>query len=297
MPRKALIIASCFAIMSLAFTIWILRKVDNPKKSENMELIVEGMTCDACARSLEHTLQKVPGIRAVKASFAERKVMILYDISLIDERNIKDEIAKAGYRVVENYVEKMNVNAFAEQTGFFSVPLACPAVPGIGCGPRAKPILEQLARHPAVADVRINRTGTILAIRWSDQSSPEQRSDAIAQVQNISLIPLDKEDSEKLQKNFSPADWYGTAEVHHLTDEEGEVLASRFVDKLVKRRVLPQEHVLNFKKEVVRLFTRCLKGSLEMGQAEKELISLGRRYLDSTGVKVFQEEINALKCK
>ena len=50
-----------------------------------------------------------------------------------------------------------------ERISLFKVPLACEAAAGLGCGVKAKPILKALVRQPGVAQVWLNRNGTLAA--------------------------------------------------------------------------------------------------------------------------------------
>ena len=56
-----------------------------------------------------------------------------------------------------------------ERLSLFKVPFECEAVAGLGCGVRAKPILQILSREPAVAQAWLNRNGTIVAILWRER--------------------------------------------------------------------------------------------------------------------------------
>src|SRR5213593_1097786 len=55
-----------------------------------------------------------------------------------------------------------------EQISLFKVPLGCEAAAGLGCGVKAKPILQALARQPAVAQTWLNRSGTSIALLWRE---------------------------------------------------------------------------------------------------------------------------------
>jgi RimJ/RimL family protein N-acetyltransferase len=58
---------------------------------------------------------------------------------------------------------------------FYAVPLVCGAAPEIGCGSRAKPILQALERNSAVAQAWLNRAGTVIAVLWSKDSTEGER--------------------------------------------------------------------------------------------------------------------------
>src|SRR6266478_6252134 len=60
-----------------------------------------------------------------------------------------------------------------EQISLFKVPLGCEAAGGLGCGVKAKPILQALACQPAVAQAWLNRSGTIIAVLWRESAVPK----------------------------------------------------------------------------------------------------------------------------
>src|SRR2546422_10851875 len=60
-----------------------------------------------------------------------------------------------------------------EQISLFKVPLGCEAAGGLGCGVKAKPILQALARQPAVAQAWLNRSGTIIAVLGRESAVPK----------------------------------------------------------------------------------------------------------------------------
>jgi len=60
-------------------------------------LTIEGMHCDGCARTIEALLARLPGVRKVDASFAERYARVLYDPETVSERQIAQAIAKGGF--------------------------------------------------------------------------------------------------------------------------------------------------------------------------------------------------------
>lgn len=55
-----------------------------------------------------------------------------------------------------------------DRIDFYQVSLRCRAAPGLGCGSRAKPLLLELERNPAVAEAWLNRAGTLVAVVRKD---------------------------------------------------------------------------------------------------------------------------------
>ncbi len=64
-----------------------------------IELPIEGMTCEHCVRSVRGALEAVPGVRSAKVSLADRKAIVEAD-GIAPERGVlSDAVARAGYRV------------------------------------------------------------------------------------------------------------------------------------------------------------------------------------------------------
>ncbi|MBI1330936.1 MAG: MerR family DNA-binding protein [Alphaproteobacteria bacterium] len=73
------------------------------KKGRAMKTItfaIEGMHCEACARTVRALLQTEPGVKGVGVSFARKNARILIDPETAREAALRDKIAKAGYRVL-----------------------------------------------------------------------------------------------------------------------------------------------------------------------------------------------------
>jgi mercuric ion transport protein len=88
---------------------------------------------------------------------------------------------------------------------FYTVPLVCGAAPEIGCGSRAKPILRELERNPAVADAWLNRPGTVIAVQWAKDSTAAERAEAITATANkcgLSILKLSGDERKTVRKEI-----------------------------------------------------------------------------------------------
>jgi P-type Cu+ transporter len=61
---------------------------------------IEGMSCASCARTLETTLQKAPGVIEASVNLASEKATIKYDKALTNRAELADLVVIAGYSVV-----------------------------------------------------------------------------------------------------------------------------------------------------------------------------------------------------
>ncbi|MDI3269791.1 MAG: heavy metal-associated domain-containing protein [Bacillota bacterium] len=62
-----------------------------------MELVIRGMTCQHCVRSVEKALSAVPGVQSVQVSLEEDKAWVEGDAPLAA---LVEAVKEAGYEVV-----------------------------------------------------------------------------------------------------------------------------------------------------------------------------------------------------
>lgn len=62
---------------------------------------IEGMTCAACANRIEKVLNKLEGVPSATVNYATEKATIKYDPSKVRISEMKQAIAKAGYKALE----------------------------------------------------------------------------------------------------------------------------------------------------------------------------------------------------
>ncbi|MEY8001240.1 heavy metal translocating P-type ATPase [Clostridium sp. Mt-5] len=79
---------------------------------ESKILKIEGMTCAACAKTIEKAAGKLPGVVEANVNFATEKLIITFDPSLVKTLDIKRSIEKAGYKASE---EESNVDMDKEK--------------------------------------------------------------------------------------------------------------------------------------------------------------------------------------
>lgn len=79
------------------------RRATIGKKSpvKTINLSIEGMHCDGCAKTVESLLSSEAGIKAATASYNTRSARVLFDPDAIDADQIMKVVARAGYRVQE----------------------------------------------------------------------------------------------------------------------------------------------------------------------------------------------------
>ncbi len=69
----------------------------DPHESEVVSLPVMGMSCAACARTIERTLQGVPGVAAAGVNFATNRATVKFDPSLVSVPGLANAVRDVGY--------------------------------------------------------------------------------------------------------------------------------------------------------------------------------------------------------
>jgi copper chaperone CopZ len=260
-------------------------------------LRVNGMTCGGCSASVERALKKVDGVLDAKAKYGPKgTVWVKYDDKKIDLAKIKKIIEDAGFEVVDRARGSLELGPIvdhSDRVSFYGVPLVCKAAPEIGCGSRAKPILKELEQHHAVAEALLNRSGTLIAIVWSEDSTMAQRAEAIAAVEQkgVQVLKLSDGEREAALKEFaSKANWYRSSEVDRLSEEEGDIIAARLVRRVQAKVVLSEEQADKLRRAISAAFKRCILGPAQK-VIEEELLSAGREYLSGEGIEALKEAI------
>lgn len=99
-----------FAAVSIAFPYYSSIFFSDNKKEimvvdssnvQNIEIKIEGMTCDACQNSINHTVNKLNGIITVKASYETGNALVAFDKTKTTVEEIEKAVNSTGYKVVE----------------------------------------------------------------------------------------------------------------------------------------------------------------------------------------------------
>jgi len=75
--------------------------LEDSEKKREIILPISGMTCAACVRAVERAIGKLEGINEVSVNLATEKAKIVYDSSKVRISQIKDAVAKAGYKALD----------------------------------------------------------------------------------------------------------------------------------------------------------------------------------------------------
>ena len=64
-------------------------------------IMLDGLSCPACAAKLEKALQRLPGVKSAKVSFGAGSLNVEYEESQVQEADIKTRIKQFGADVLE----------------------------------------------------------------------------------------------------------------------------------------------------------------------------------------------------
>ena len=140
-----------------------------------------------------------------------------------------------------------------ESITFYDVPLVCGAAPSIGCGSRAKPLLLDLERQPAIKEAWLNRTGTVVAIVWRGP----------AQMEEVGRPVFERHEVQYAKRNVGAHDtevfraegaWLRGVEVDRLSREEAREIAETSVNSAMKVRLVSVEEAAQIKSDIEAYF-------------------------------------------
>jgi len=177
-------------------------------------------------------------------------------------------------------------NVSPAQVSFYSVPLACPAARGLGCGSAAKPVLRTLEKKNTIQEAWLNHVGTTLAIVWKQETNADSRSAEIRSVaddRGISLHELRGEQRDKDLKSFtSGKGWYRGDEVDRLSDEEAAIIADRLIRRAALKAPTITDKTAALKTAITNLIreqlTNCTSAECRE-DCHKKLVEVARQNL------------------
>jgi len=142
-----------------------------------------------------------------------------------------------------------------EKITFYDVPLVCNAYTDIGCGSRAKPVLLEMEKNPAIKQAWLNRAGTVYAIVWKDDEQTRKEAKLIFDKYEIEFTALDGKDAQENLASFRKEnEWYRGADVDKLSMEEASHIASTMIDFAIEKKLLNPEEAGKIEPQVENYF-------------------------------------------
>ena len=188
----------------------------------------------------------------------------------------------------------------AKRMSFYEIPLVCPAAPQIGCGSASKPLLLGLEGSSVAAEAWLNRAGTIMAVVWSKQSTPGQRSKALKTVlaqAGVEAKELNGETRRQALNSFTQkTGWYRGAEVDRLSEEEAGVIAARLAGRIRAKITISDDKAKIIEQGFTGVLKEKLTGKSTKDDAQAEMINICRQNLSQKDVAILQEAFAAGVC-
>jgi Cu+-exporting ATPase len=129
------------------------------RKTKRVHMPITGMTCSACAGTIEKGLYKIPGVKQAMVNFASEKVTIEYDPAKVELGTFKDLISELGYGI-------------ATKKSIFPVT-------GMTCASCVSHVEKALAGVPGVVSVNVNLASEKATVEYIDGTEVNQLRKAV----------------------------------------------------------------------------------------------------------------------
>ncbi len=103
---------------------------------QQIDLPITGMTCANCARTVERTLSKAPGIESVNVNFATERAQVTFDPAALKIAEMIERVDKAGYGVAKATID---------------LPIT-----GMTCASCVRNVERAINKQPGVLSVNVN---------------------------------------------------------------------------------------------------------------------------------------------
>ena len=136
---------------------------------EEATLQINGMTCTACAASIEKGISKIEGVQEANVNFALERTTVVYDPAKTNVEEFEKKVEDLGYHVVQ------------QKTEF--------DISGMTCATCATKIERRLSKMDGVSRANVNFALETIAVEYDD--SQVQTADMTAAVKKLGyeLIP------------------------------------------------------------------------------------------------------------
>jgi len=143
---------------------------------KTLQAHIGGMDCGGCAKTIEATLQQLPGVAEAKVSFATERLNVTYNSQQANEATIRDRITALGYTIEPIPNQTLPVQTPSTQT-------LQAHVGGMDCGGCAKTIAANLQQLPGIAEATVNFASERLNVTYNPQQVSE--TDIIQRVTSL----------------------------------------------------------------------------------------------------------------
>lgn len=174
-----------------------------------------------------------------------------------------------------------------DRVSFYRVPLVCEAAPQLGCGTRAKPVLQDLKRQPGVGEAWLHRAGDLIAVAGTARG--RESALELLRRHRIKAEPLSGEPLEMALRAFaSGSGWHRAAEVDRLSAEEARAIARRLTARLRARTEIAEARINGLEKAIEAACAHELinnstqSAPVRKRRLEKAILAAAQKHLDGT---------------
>ena len=153
------------------------------------EIRVTGMTCAACATTIQRSLMKVDGVRSVQVNLGNEKAVVEYDPKTVKLGRLEKAIADAGYGVV---TDRITVK-----------------IGGMTCAACIRTVENALKKLPGVTEVNVNLGTEKATIAYDARQTGKTEIKRAIKDAGYEFLGLEGEESEKLEKEARKRDLGG----------------------------------------------------------------------------------------
>lgn len=143
-------------------------------------LKIEGMTCAACAKTVERVSKKLQGVTDANVNFATEKLNISFDDSKVSIPDIQSAVAKAGYKALDDSSSKTF------------------KIEGMTCASCAKTVEKAVGKLDGVIEANVNFATEKLTLSY--EPTKVKISDVKRAVEKAGYKALDEETTVDMDK-------------------------------------------------------------------------------------------------
>jgi len=81
-------------------------QIENEVQKLDKIFKIEGMTCAACAKTVERVTKKLNGVNEANVNIATEKLNINFDENKVSPKEIQAAVEKAGYKAISDAISK-----------------------------------------------------------------------------------------------------------------------------------------------------------------------------------------------
>lgn len=116
MTRKKLVVSLIMCIMIILASCGggkstgSKETAETPEATATVSLSIEGMTCTGCENTICTSLEKIPGVKSVTASYTDGNAVIEFEPGKVDTAMLKEAVNATGYKALKTSAVESTLN-------------------------------------------------------------------------------------------------------------------------------------------------------------------------------------------